>query len=616
MGGFAQGFLRSVGDRARQKVEESSANEQAMKSKQAQVYWDAIQSGRLSPDQIKYAQDQLQKLYPKSKGIKDIFSKIGQAVGIVHPPQGAGEKSSAATVAPPPGASNGPGTPPFVAPNTAKPEPIPNAKPGESKPDPIPNAKPGENKPEPLKAVAPPPSFSSVMSAAHPNPDEAATKERDIALKDFKERSDYTHKLKMEEEKAKAETAAANAKGKGIPRTLSPLSMSQAQKMADGGSEFQDANGDPIDVTKFDHTMQLVPVIQGSRTFYVPTSQHQTHFPVGNHVVAVPVLEQMNADKESADLGVARVGSTGTHEVIGVDASGNPIKQSLGSTRTPDSPGVQSNGKVSPPPVVSAPKSGKGKAEADTKKAVMDVNGPQAKSGGPKPAYMTPAMYKAGIERVTPIREAATQVLGDPTQPEIKSLKDYAYVADDAEARDRVGKAIRLTFDGLEDGHVPHSQIMQLISMKVGLPQMLAGAKAEQLQQAIGGLKPDEQKLYNKVMSAYGAIIGLRSLTKAGSSNFSMQKIEQEAPIPGLNATNASQMYDQLANLAEIIYNGTRTLPDTIMPKDEKEYFKAQVGELLALSKGGKKGAGKVSPPPGAKGKQPKTADEYLQGVH
>jgi hypothetical protein len=106
-------------------------------------------------------------------------------------------------------------------------------------------------------------------------------------------------------------------------------------------------------------------------------------------------------------------------------------------------------------------------------------------------------------------------------------------------------------------------------------------------------------------MSAYGAIIGLRSLTKAGSSNFSMQKIEQEAPIPGLNATNAAQMYDQLANLAEIIYNGTRTLPDTIMPKDEKEYFKNQVGELLALSNG-KKSNGSVKPPPGANSKPKK----------
>lgn len=607
MGGFAQGFLRSVGDRARKKVEENSANEAFLKSQQAQVYWDAIKSGRLSPDQIKYAQDQLQKLYPKSKGIKDIFSKIGQAVGIVHPPQGAGD-SNAATVAPPPGVSSTGGTPPFVAPESAKPEPIPNAKPGEGKVEPIPNAKPGENAPKPLKAVTPPPSFSSMVSAAHPDPDEAVAKERDIALRDFKERSDYAHRLKMEEEKAKADTAAQNAKGKGIPRTLSPLSMSQAQKMADGGSEFQDANGDPIDVTKFDHSMQLVPVIQGNRTFYVPTSQHQTHFSVGNHVIAVPALEQLNAGNESKDLGLSRVGSSGTHEVPAVDANGNPIVQELKRTTTPESPGVN---KVSPPPGVSAPSPVKTQTKTGSEKPAS-TSGDHTKS---RPGFMTPGQYNKGIERVTPIREAATQVLGDPTQPEMKSLKDYAYIADDAEARDRVGKAIRLTFDGLEDGHVPHSQIMQLVSMKVGLPQMLAGAKAEQLQQAIGGLKPDEQKLYNKVMSAYGAIIGLRSLTKAGSSNFSMQKIEQEAPIPGLNATNASQMYDQLANLAEIIYNGTRTLPDTIMPKDEKEYFKNQVGELLALSNGGKKGAGKVSPPPGAKGKQPKTADEYLQGV-
>lgn len=601
MGGFIQGFLHTAGERGRQALDKREEEDRAQKQQQAKVYWDAIQSGRLSPEQLKYAQDQLQKLYPKSKGIKDVFGKLGQVFGMVHP-QGGEAQGKGATVSPPPGASGN-------AMEIPKVEPIPNAKPGDGpKTAPIPNASGPMPKPEPLKAVPPPPpSFASMVSAAHPNPDEAAVKERETALSDFKARADYTHKLKMEEEKQKAEDAAKSSKG--IPRTLSPLSMSQAQKMASGGTEFKDAAGEPIDVSVFDHTMQLVPVIQGNKTFYVPTSQHQTHFTVGNQVIAVPALEQMNAGTESTPLGPARTGTTGTHEVIGVDANGNPIKQTLTTTRTPDTPGVnKGEGSVSPPPgAQSAPK----QQPAGTAKGKPQSPAPASGGrSGPKPAYMTPAMYKSGIERVTPIREAATQVLGDPTQPELKSLKDYAYVADDPAARDRVGKAIRLTFDGLEDGHVPHSQIMQLVSMKVGLPQMLAGAKAEQLQEAIGGLKPDEQKLYNKVMSAYGAIIGLRSLTKAGSSNFSMQKIEQEAPIPGLNATNAKQMYDQLANLAEIIYNGTRTLPDTIMPKDEKEYFKNQVGELLALSNGKKPSSG-VQPPPGAKG-QPKTADDYL----
>jgi hypothetical protein len=611
MGGFATGFLKTIGDKAQKKVEENSANEQALKSQQAKVYWDAIQSGRLSPDQIKYAQDQLQKLYPKSKGIKDIFSKIGQAVGIVHPPQGAGD-SKGATVAPPPGANGG--TPPFVAAGANKSNPVLSAV--ESKPESTPKS--GESSAEPVKPVAPPPSFSSIVSAAYPNPDEVEKKKQDTAFQQKQKEMELAHNYKMEEQKEAAKAKAANPTGRAS--AISPISMTAARKMAEKGMVFNGADGgQPLILDDYDDTMMLVPLQQNGHIIgYSPASQHQTHMTFNNQVVAVPALNQMDANVSGVVQGQAKTGSTSSRETIAVDASGNPIKQTLTSTSTPNTPQKNSGaGKVSPPPAVTIPKSqgGKGKAESETKKAVMDVNGPQAKSGGPKPAYMTPGMYKAGIERVTPIREAATQVLGDPTQPAMKSLKDYAYVADDPEARDRVGKAIRLTFDGLEDGHVPHSQIMQLVSMKMGLPQMLAGAKAEQLQQAIGGLKPDEQKLYNKVMSAYGAIIGLRSLTKAGSSNFSMQKIEQEAPIPGLNATNAAQMYDQLANLAEIIYNGTRTLPDTIMPKEEKEYFKNQVGELLALSNGGKKGAGKVSPPPGAKGKQPKTADEYLSGV-
>ena len=604
MGGFAQGFLKTIGDRAQKKVEENSANEQALKSQQAKVYWDAIQSGRLSPDQIKYAQDQLQKLYPKSKGIKDIFAKIGQAVGIVHSPQGAGDSKSgdskAATVAPPPGAS------------------------AQGSVQPIPVAKPGDNQAEPLKSVAPPPSFSSMVSAAYPNPEETEKKKTDTTFQQKQKEMELAHNYKMEEQKEAAKAKAANPTGRAS--AISPISMTAARKMAEKGMVFNGADGgQPLILDDYDDTMMLVPLQQNGKIIgYSPASQHQTHMTFNNQVVAVPALNQMDANVSGVVQGQAKTGSTSSRETIAVDASGNPIKQTLTSTSTPNTP-QKSNGtgKISPPPAVSAPKSGTGKAESDTKKAVMDVNGPQAKSGGPKPAYMTPGMYKAGIERVTPIREAATQVLGDPTQPAMKSLKDYAYVADDKDARERLGKAIRLTFDGMEERnsndpgflHLIPGQLIQLGEMKLGFPRLLASGKAEQLQKTIEDLKPDEQKLYNKVMSAYGAIIGLRSLTKAGSSNFSMQKIEQEAPIPGLNATNSKQMYDQLANLAEIIYNGTRTLPDTIMPKEEKEYFKNQVGELLALSNGGKKGAGKVSPPPGAKGKQPKTADEYLSGV-
>jgi len=55
----------------------------------------------------------------------------------------------------------------------------------------------------------------------------------------------------------------------------------------------------------------------------------------------------------------------------------------------------------------------------------------------------------ATAKRIAPVREAATQLFGDPTQPSLKGLKDFAYLADSPARSRRVGTAVELILNGM-----------------------------------------------------------------------------------------------------------------------------------------------------------------------
>jgi hypothetical protein len=195
-------------------------------------------------------------------------------------------------------------------------------------------------------------------------------------------------------------------------------------------------------------------------------------------------------------------------------------------------------------------------------------------------------------QRVTPVREGATQIFGDPTQPNLKSLKDYATLFDSPASRERIGSYLRLALDGLNDETTKHGGLLTLLSFYGGVPQALAAAKADAQAQSKAKLTPDEQEAANSLMSAYGAIIGLRSLTKASAAQFSVKRLEAELPLPGVNSVSSADY--QLQRLAEQVYNGTRMLP---LPQNEKDFMKQQVTDLAGKRDAARKPKRLTAPP-------------------
>ena len=243
---------------------------------------------------------------------------------------------------------------------------------------------------------------------------------------------------------------------------------------------------------------------------------------------------------------------------------------------------------------------------------------PQSRGGGKKdqavdalgrPLGISSGMWNQQTNRAIPIREAATQLFGDPTQPGMKSMKDFSYLADDPAARQRLAKAFLITFNGLRDREEKTGGIWNLIQMYGGMPKAIAEARSGVREDVMNELKghPDELEAYDTTMNAYGSITGLRTLNKGIASETSVQKIENEMPLVGINSVTSDQYNDQLSRLAENVYSGSRTMFKSIMPQDEKDYIKAQV---MGLKKN-KSGANRqvATPPPTA---APTNANDYL----
>jgi hypothetical protein len=235
--------------------------------------------------------------------------------------------------------------------------------------------------------------------------------------------------------------------------------------------------------------------------------------------------------------------------------------------------------------------------------------GPAPTCVGARPAYMTPGMYSSQSQRAVPVRNAANQIFGDPSQPDLPSMTSYAPLVDDAASRDRVGQAMRIVLHEMEgeENKSGRGYLTGLLANYGGLPQALASSQNEVIEDALNQLSPQEKDMVDTMLAAYGSIVGLRSLTKASAAQASVKKLENELPIPGVNVQDSRQYLNKLSRLAEEVWTGASALSDQVVP--EKQFYKEQVGRLVR-ARDGVKG---VPPPPPSGSKS--VDDEILKLV-
>jgi hypothetical protein len=402
-----------------------------------------------------------------------------------------------------------------------------------------------------------------------------------------------------------------------VPRVVGRISRTNVLQMAANGSQYPGEDGKPIDVSKLPQGTELVAVQVGMQpTFYIPASQNQTHFAVGGMMYAMPAMEQISAAggegvaASAVPLGPSQVPSESVRPVMAIDPrTGETIVQNLPAYHRPVISGMTPRvtgftpsvtpqtpapgaappartpsrlGRTATPRAAGTPGSAAAApaAGASAQPAQRGIGSPppmRAITYQPSPG-MAPGTYRAALDRITAVREADTQVFGDPSQPDMKPLASFAYLADRKESRERLGRALLLTFDemrratgesGITGAAGPLSVhagggVVDLLEKYFNVPAAIADQTNNIMQQAIQSLTKEEREAYDATISTFSTIVGLRSLTRASAAQASVAAIEREIPTIGLFTADSANFNDKLQHLGEVVFNGSKGIPKSM----------------------------------------------------
>lgn len=301
-------------------------------------------------------------------------------------------------------------------------------------------------------------------------------------------------------------------------------------------------------------------------------------------------------------------------EVRAVPFGSQPVPRPMQEPPTP-APAPTAGG-TSPvaPPAVASPKPAPATTARPPSAAAPSSVAPPVVAGGPgRLVGLPPAQYRAMLNDIRAVRAGASQLFGDPNVPDIQGLVGYGDLADNKDSRERLGKALRLTFDGLSQsssggGAGADAKGVSLnvggigtwVGNALGVPAAVANQQAKMMQDAVAALTPREREAYNATIASAEGIIGLRRITGAGPSQQSVRAIQEAMPVIGVNTTDRKQFDDKSRRLAVEFSAGTRGIPRTGFDAETNKQLDDINGLPERLAKGG---PAKAPGPPTVKSK-------------
>lgn len=419
----------------------------------------------------------------------------------------------------------------------------------------------------------------------------------------------------------------------------SKISVTDARQTQEAfGQQFLDANGTPIDLSKLDTGMELIPYAGGMIGRYQVSTQNRVNQTAGNINYAVPALERDNP-AANVPLGPARVGTVSAPQqerMIGGEPYYVPGPQTTTSPQTTGMAGAPPMNQAQPRPMATPQMPAYGGASPVGAAPPMQVTPPpsatpqaaptapvrRAAPQGPPvvrnqapplppgvpqgavPAYgLKPEEVQRQRTFVTPIKTAASQLFGDKNNPDFESMSAFADIADSKDSRERLGKAARLIMGAIAEGdqkadgvgasvmgygaHINTGGILAGIKNELGLTGWVEKTKVDMIERAVNDLSPREQRFLNRAFSSYGTIAGLRNLNKGSAMKFNMEAMNRELPIPGLTGVNSSQSYyDKLASLAEEITSALDGAQISRQMLPQADEYRTSAATLARLGRG------------------------------
>lgn len=380
-----------------------------------------------------------------------------------------------------------------------------------------------------------------------------------------------------------------------------------------GSGQYVDQKGQPVPGALPANTAMLTP---HPFKYLSPDGKLLPGFQVGTGYYDM----EMNPLPAGTELYMRGLFGTDTlHDVLTYDAQGNPQRNTLERVSTPIIPGRDRGGATAPSPAAPAggaapkapggamtPPPSAGGAPKASQRVTPPAAAPQVDARG-RPLGMSASAQRQQAQKVTAVKEGISQIFGDPSNPNLKPLKNYGYLAADKESQKRIAKAWQIIVDesGIEDPE-KSGKTMTLLQAYGGFPQALAGALARVKQQVQGEMRPDELEALDATVTAFSTAVALRSLTSASAAQFSVKALERDVPIIGLTAINEAQFNDKLSRLGELANNGLKVLPEAFFQEPEtKEALRQRMGIHAPQGKSAAheepKRRGAMKPPPSGK---------------
>ena len=608
IGAFMQGIQGTLGA----KLEKKHDEEEALKKEQRDHLWQVIHDPKTSKVGVKMAADALAKLQnPETrKGFQKILPQLNQ---IIQRAKQQGQQQS-------------------------QPAPAPQTQEATSGQLPVGTQVPAqapmsESLGMPAGTKLPPP--TSPRAQFNKGPDFAAMMQgygdKQAAQEQAKEA--YKSKLRIEEDKAKAAAkppSAAQQKREQMLQDIQKLhpdwdedqvSVEAARREVEGkpqratilasdiltpemaihdGRVFKRQDGTPIDPTTLSYGTVIQRYHPPGKEDYYDIRLAPTHLQgVNGEIYAFTAATSPEDIKRMmVPVGPKNAATVTTSEFPTIDpATNKTILEKKQSVRVPQNPGISGGRTAAPAQPAPAPTAQKAGGQASP--APAPSGGGQASSEPRELKGLAPGTYNQAVKRAGPIKESANQIYGEG------GLKDYASLADDPKARERLATAFNLTFGNLlkaeSEGNVHIGASAGPVSVgtggfgtwlqnALGMPEKVAKQQAQIMEQAVGKLPQKEKDAYNATISALSTVAGLRASFGGLGTEATIAGLQKEVPMIGINGTFSSKDFNnKLGLLAGVTNTAFQSVPDVMIPKDLRdsvEKYKAKKGPAKAPSSG------------------------------
>ena len=404
--------------------------------------------------------------------------------------------------------------------------------------------------------------------APQPGPDwkslAAAPGPQDVALADEKRKNDAA--MALQKQRGADALAAANARGSNArPAHIGDVTPKDAiNNIRNLGYEYADEEGNPIseaELAEAPDYMKLVEFRQGNKTFAKLVDQRSKEWNIGGKIYQAGELGKQTPETLS-ELGQATSTLPRTSVTTATSPGGGQVMTG-GTTRSTAPVGVTAPTPTAAPGAVPTLKTRPTIApKASGPVSSKSPKVPSAETGDILPNIQT--MTPQNANRAAKAQPAVTALMGlygDPRNPTVKSMADFASLANDQHAQKVLGKAFQLLDQ--EMGDVSDGGVINTLGSLAGWAGFKASVAARIQREAGSAMTPAEKEYFDTAIASMADIIGSRAATGQSPARFSVKAMQNELPLIGSSSvTDQSSYLTKMNTIARQIEVGLNAMPD------------------------------------------------------